>query len=207
VESGYLLSGLLLGLSAGLAPGPLLTLVVSETLRHGSRAGVRVALAPLITDLPIILLTLLMVNGLSRFQPILAGISGLGGLVLIRLGYDSLRTKGIDPEPGLRPPTGTALGKGVAVNFLSPHPWLFWFSVGAPLLLKANSEGPLFALGFVAVFYLLLVGCKLLLAQLLGRYRALLTGPIYLWTMRLLGLLLIIFAGYFFREGYGLLQG
>lgn len=54
---GFLLSGILLGLSGGLAPGPLLTLVASETLRHGARAGVRVALAPLLTDLPIVLAT------------------------------------------------------------------------------------------------------------------------------------------------------
>ena len=54
----FLSAGLLLGLSGGLAPGPLLTLVASETLRHGARAGISVALAPLLTDAPIILATL-----------------------------------------------------------------------------------------------------------------------------------------------------
>lgn len=58
----FLLTGVLLGLSSGLAPGPLLALVASETLRHGVRAGVRVALAPLITDLPIILTTILLLR-------------------------------------------------------------------------------------------------------------------------------------------------
>jgi hypothetical protein len=46
--------GIIFGLSAGLAPGPLLMLVISDTLRHGIKAGVKVALAPVITDLPII---------------------------------------------------------------------------------------------------------------------------------------------------------
>lgn len=48
----YFLSvGAVLGLSSGLSPGPLLALVISETLRHGVKAGVKVALAPIITDL------------------------------------------------------------------------------------------------------------------------------------------------------------
>jgi len=41
----FLSAGFLLGLSGGLAPGPLLTLVASETLRHGVRVGIGAALA------------------------------------------------------------------------------------------------------------------------------------------------------------------
>jgi len=32
-------TGLLLGAPSGLAPGPMLLLIISETLRHGKRAG------------------------------------------------------------------------------------------------------------------------------------------------------------------------
>jgi threonine/homoserine/homoserine lactone efflux protein len=207
VETGYLLSGLLLGLSAGLAPGPLLTLVVSETMRHGSRAGARVALAPLVTDLPIIVLTLLAVERLSDFQPILAAISCLGGLVVLFLAYQNLRTRaGIQIQAALLIPAPGSLRKGVAVNLLSPHPWLFWFSVGAPLLVRAAAESLVAAAGFVAIFYLLLVGGKLVLARALGRWRSLLSGRAYLWIMRCLGLLLLFFALLLFRDGYALLR-
>ena len=204
---GYLLSGLLLGLSAGLAPGPLLTLVVSETMQHGSRAGARVALAPLITDLPIVVITILAVERLSRFRPLLAAISCLGGLVVLFLAYRILQIRGtaqIQEVPTLAP---RSLGKGVAVNLLSPHPWLFWFSIGAPLLVKAASESLAAAAGFVAIFYLMLVGSKLALARALGHRRLVLSGPAYLWTMRCLGLLLAIFALLLFRDGYDLLRG
>jgi len=203
----YLLSGLLLGLSAGLAPGPLLTLVVSETMRHGSRAGMRVALAPLITDLPIIFLSILAVEQLSRFQPLLAAISCLGGLVVLFLAYQIIRTPGINEIQAELAPIPRSLRKGVVVNLLSPHPWLFWFSVGAPLLIKAATESLAAAAGFVTIFYLLLVGGKLVLARALGRWRLLLSGRFYLWTMRCLGLLLIIFALLLFRDGYALLHG
>ncbi len=205
--SGYLLTGLLLGLSAGLAPGPLLALVVAETMRHGSRAGVRVALAPLLTDLPIILITLLTVAELSRFHPVLGIISLLGGGVVCRLGWENLRCPGINPGTDIPLADPKSLRKGVAVNLLSPHPWLFWFAVGAPLLLRALHQSPIAAVGFVGFFYLALVGCKLLLARLVGRFRTGLRGPVYLWLMRLLGMLLLLFALLLFRDGYHLLRG
>lgn len=54
----FLSAGTLLGLAAGFAPGPLLVLVISETLRHNIKAGIKVSIAPLITDVPIILISL-----------------------------------------------------------------------------------------------------------------------------------------------------
>jgi len=52
--TNFLTIGIMLGTSAGFAPGPLLTLVISESLQHGVKSGAKVALAPIITDLPII---------------------------------------------------------------------------------------------------------------------------------------------------------
>jgi len=71
----YLTIGTILGLSAGLAPGPLLALVISETILHDIRAGIKVALAPLVTDLPIIVLTIFILSRLSGFHGILGVIS------------------------------------------------------------------------------------------------------------------------------------
>lgn len=49
----FLISGIIFGLSAGISPGPLLALVISETLKFGRKEGIKVAIAPLITDIPI----------------------------------------------------------------------------------------------------------------------------------------------------------
>ena len=56
----HILTGSVLGLSAGLAPGPMLALVLSQTLRYSTAEGVKASLAPLVTDPPIILACLLL---------------------------------------------------------------------------------------------------------------------------------------------------
>ncbi len=64
-EITILLSGIGLGLSAGISPGPILTLAISYTLQHGLKEGIKIAIVPLITDLPIIAITLGL---LSRYR-------------------------------------------------------------------------------------------------------------------------------------------
>jgi threonine/homoserine/homoserine lactone efflux protein len=44
--SGIFTTAVVFGLSAGLSPGPLLTLVIAETLKRGIAAGIRIAVAP-----------------------------------------------------------------------------------------------------------------------------------------------------------------
>lgn len=199
----FLTMGLVLGLSAGLAPGPLLTLVISETLRRDVAAGIRVALAPLISDLPIILLSVGLLASLSDFEPVLGIISLVGGCVVFSMGIDGLRTAGVTVETESR--VKNPLAKGVMVNILSPHPYLFWISVGGPTVQKASDIHLTAVAAFIAGFYLLLVGSKLVLAILVGRSRSILQGRAYVWTMRGLGLALCLLALILFKDGFELL--
>ena len=130
----YLFMGIVLGLSAGLAPGPLLTLVLSETLQYGVQSGMKVALAPVITDLPIILITFFILAKLSSFQDVLGVVSLVGGGFLLLMAWETLRTKKVEIDTQSEKPR--SLSKGVLANALNPHPYLFWFSVGAPTMLR-----------------------------------------------------------------------
>jgi threonine/homoserine/homoserine lactone efflux protein len=195
----YLTIGILLGLSAGFAPGPLLTLVISETLRYGMRAGVKVALAPILTDLPIIVLTLAILAKLSGFNTALGVISFLGAAFVLYMGYESFRTKGMDITQDS--PSSHSFKKGIIVNFLNPHPYLFWFSVGTPLMLKAIDKHFLSATAFIFSFYIFLVGSKIFLAIIIGKSRTFLKGNFYINIMRFLGLALFVFAVILFRDG------
>ena len=195
--------GILLGLSAGIAPGPLLMLVISETLRHGTRAGITVALAPIITDLPIIAASLLVLANLAGYGPVLGVVSLFGSLFLCYTGYQTLRVTPVDLAlPGSE---NRSLAKGILTNLLSPHPYLFWITVGTPLVYRTLEQGPLSLAAFLGGFYLCLVGSKVMLAVGVGRSRALLRGRPYLYSMRLLSLLLLLFALLLLKDGLKLL--
>ncbi len=199
----FLSIGIILGLSAGFSPGPLLMLVISETLRHGTKSGMKVALAPIITDLPIILVTLACLVQLSGYHDILGIISLAGGLFVLFTGYEAIRTREV--EIALPKEQPRSLLKGVLTNFLSPHPYLFWISVGAPMLTRSLTIGLAPFVAFIASFYLSLVGAKIVLAIAVGRSKQFLSSRLYLYIMRLLGVLLILLAVMLLREGLKLL--
>lgn len=192
--------GVLLGLSAGLAPGPLLALVLAQTLRHGPREGCKIALSPLVTDAPIILVALGAAARLNELRPLLGGVSLAGGAFVLYLAWDSFRP--VNPDAGAPAERPRSWFKGVLTNLFSPHPWLFWLTVGAALLAQALAKGWLAAAAFLAGFYLLLVGSKVGVALLAGRCRNLLAGRSYRWVMRVLGALLAMFSLLLFREGF-----
>lgn len=199
----FITLGVILGLSAGFAPGPLLALVIFETLQHDIRSGVRVALSPIFTDVPISILTLVILSQLSGFHNILGVISLIGGSVILMMGYKNMNPK--PPGPVFLKTEPKSLTKGIMVNALSPHPYLFWFSVGGPIISKSLHLGITGLVAFIGSFYALLVGSKILLAVLVGRSNTFLNGPLYIYTMRFLGIALCFLALLLFRDGLKLL--
>lgn len=184
---GYLLSGVTLGLAAGLAPGPMLALVVAQTLRYGWREGVKVSLAPLVTDAPIVAATVLVLARLKQVEAALGGLAVAGGLYLGWLGLELIRRP--DPPAGIEVAPGS-LRKAVTVNFLNPHVYLFWMTVGGPLVIEGASAGWSRAAAFVAAFYFCLCGSKVVLALAADRIRGPAGSTAYGIVLRLVGLAL-----------------
>ena len=194
-----LASGVLLGFSAGLSPGPMLALVLAQTLRHGSREGCKIALTPLVTDAPIILVTLALASTLAQLRPWLGIVCVAGGAFVLYLAWESFwPVPQIAAAPAERP---RSWFKGIVTNLVNPHPWIFWLTVGAAILAKAMAESWRVAAAFLFGFYLLLVGSKVLVALLAGRSRNLLAGRSYRVAMRVLAVLLALFALLLVREG------
>ncbi len=198
-EFTFLTSGIVFGLTLGISPGPLLTLVISETLKHDKKEGMKVAIAPVITDLPIVLITLLLLSKLSDFNPILGSISILGAIFIGYLAYESISAKRI--ELNIQDVKPQSLKKGVIANFLNPHPYVFWFAVGAPTVLKALGISLFSAILFTLGFYVFLVGSKILVAIIVEHSRSFLRSNAYVYMIRLLGIVLLIFALMFLIDG------
>jgi len=190
-----LLLGLTLGLSAGLSPGPLMTLVITTALRDGFWHGLRVAAAPFVTDLPIILLSVFVLNLLPPWT--LAFVGVIGGGYVVYLGWETVRSASAASVLILQgaPPSQTSgrqsLLRGAAVNALNPHPYLFWATVGGPTLLTAFSQSLLQGVLFLLGFYITLIGSKVAVAALVHSQARRFSAAWYQRILVLLGLLLI----------------
>ena len=180
----FVVSGAVFGLAAGFAPGPLLALVLARSMRYGAREGVKVALAPLISDPPIVLLAVFVFARVATTDPILGVVALAGGGFLVYLAAEIVRAP---PAPDRdRPGRAGSLLRGVAVNLLNPHPYLFWLTVGAPTVVGARAVGGAAAVGFLAAMYGCLIGAKILVAVAGGQGNVHLAGRSYAFTLHLL---------------------
>jgi threonine/homoserine/homoserine lactone efflux protein len=149
----YILQGIGYGLAAAAQPGPLQTYLISQALTKGWKQALPSALAPLISDGPILAFSLLVISQLptrlERFLYI------AGGLFVLYLAYGTYRSwKYFDsniPSPNMENPQ--SLLKAALLNVLNPNPYLFWSLVTGPILLTGWRQTPIHGLSFLAGFY------------------------------------------------------
>jgi threonine/homoserine/homoserine lactone efflux protein len=193
----FLITGTTLGLSSGLSPGPLFALVISETLNFGRKEGIKVAISPLITDIPIILLSYFVISSFADNNIIYGILSLAGGLFIGYFGYDLIRIKQFEVGASGK---ARSLQKGIIANLLNPSPYIFWIIVGIPTILKGLETSVAYALSFVIPFYICLIGSKITIALLVSK-----TGNINPKLMRyiniVLGIVLVLLAIKFIYDG------
>jgi len=199
----YTAIGLTFGLTGGLSPGPITALVIGQTLRYGRHEGYKVALAPVITDGPLLALTMFLVARLQNIDVFAAVVGLLGAAVLFWLAVDSMKAGQLTVENNTGSPGSVT--KAVLTNLVNPHPYLFWFTIGAPTALKAAQAHPGALVGFVSGFAAAIVGTKMLIAYSVDRYRTIFSGPAYRWTMRILGIMLMALGVQFAMDGIDIL--
>jgi threonine/homoserine/homoserine lactone efflux protein len=190
--SELLFSGAILGLVQGLTPGPLVTLVISETLKFGKAEGLKVAVSPLVTDSTIVLFAVFILSTLQGYGVILGIISVFGACYLIYLGLENIRMRTRALEVSIM--KREAFTRGIITNFLNPHTYLFWLLVGGPIIIrnieKNASTVPFFLFGF----YCLLIGSEMSIALMIDKSKQFIKSTYYSRVIQLLGLILIIFA-------------
>jgi threonine/homoserine/homoserine lactone efflux protein len=149
----YLVFGFTYAFAAVVQPGPLLTYLMSETLTRGWRSTLPAVFAPLLSDLPIIVVVLV---GLSRVPADMVRLLHLAGAAFLFFlswraylswrRYDSRGEQ--NTVSGPRP-----LFKAMFVNLLNPHPWIGWSLIMGPLFIKGYRETPAHGIALIISFY------------------------------------------------------
>jgi len=170
---GYIVQGLGYGLTAAAQPGPFQTYVISQTMRKGWRRALPMALAPLVSDGPIIALVLLLLSQVpSSLEHVLYMVSGVFILYLAVNAFFAWRNfDAEDATPSGETPR--SLFHAALMNALSPGPYIYWSMVTGPILLDGWREAPVRGIGFMGGFYAALVGSMGALILVFGSARRL----------------------------------
>ncbi|MBS7605192.1 MAG: LysE family transporter [Candidatus Bathyarchaeia archaeon] len=142
-------SSFLAALSGAIVPGPVFTLVLTESLKSGKITGPLIVLGHLLIEGAIILLVFIGLQPVlqSREVMMIAGYIGGAALMLIglKLILDSLRVKIKDSlnVEGIAGRGKTPIYKLVFLGFLAscsnPYFFLWWLATGLPIMVSSIS--------------------------------------------------------------------
>jgi threonine/homoserine/homoserine lactone efflux protein len=153
----YILIGGGFAFAAAIQPGPLQAFFLSSVAQKGWKRTLPAALAPLISDGPIALLSLFV---LTRMPAVMIRVlQAAGGVFLIYLAWASYKqwkhqaTTGSETKSSV---PRTVL-QAAAVNILNPNPYLGWSLVLGPIFLEAWQQNPANAAALIVAFYATMV--------------------------------------------------
>ena len=198
-------AGVALGVIEGIKPGPLLTMVIRETLSGGLRAGVWTAAAPIFTDGPLIIVSLLAASWISTRPSILIVISILGAAYLLKMGLECFSIE--PPSSDLAEvDVSDSFKRGVLTNLLNPNVYIFWFLIGGPLMASVADEEPLAPVAYAVTFLVSIIIVKSIIALAFDWTRGNLSRRSYSIMLSLCGVAMIFFAIGFTYQAYDLYQ-
>jgi threonine/homoserine/homoserine lactone efflux protein len=143
--------------AAALQPGPLQAFLFSSVAQRGWRKTLPASLAPVISDGPIAVLALFVLNHLPERVNILLRVGG--GFLLLYFAWSSYKRwrEALDlneAEEGSMPQT---MLQAALVNLLNPNPYLGWSLILGPAAINAWAVDPMRAVVLVAAFYITIV--------------------------------------------------
>jgi threonine/homoserine/homoserine lactone efflux protein len=149
----YIAQGIGYGFSAAVLPGPFQTHLITQTLTKGWKRSLVAALAPLVSDSPIITLCLFILSQIPIWFERFLYIAG--GLFVLYLAYGAyISWKKFEANiPMEADQVQQSILKAALVNMLSPGPYIFWSLVTGPVLIRGWRETPVNGIGFLAGFY------------------------------------------------------
>jgi threonine/homoserine/homoserine lactone efflux protein len=152
----YFIFGLSYSFACVVQPGPFQAYLFSQSITNGWRKTIPLVFAPLISDLPVIILVLFILTSVRPLVLVILQFSG--GIFLFYLAFKAYMTLRLqNTNNKTETPVFGNFFKAVLVNIFNPNPYLGWSLVMGPMLLKGWSESPKNGIILLTVFYFALI--------------------------------------------------
>ena len=136
--------GFILGLTGAMAPGPLLTITISESAKRGGIVGPMVVVGHAILEFLLLLSIIFGLGNLLNNHAIFAAIALAGGIVLIYMGYvtiKGLKHYHLSAEPSARKKGLHPVISGIVVSLSNPYWFIWWITIGMGYVMFARGLG------------------------------------------------------------------
>lgn len=168
----YLLFALGFSFACVVQPGPFQAYLISQSLISGWRKAWPLVFIPLISDIPVIVIVLLILSNIPKEALIVLQL--LGGTFLLYLAYKAFQTwRKFNTEEENKGSPSAAFLKGLLVNVLNPNAYIGWGLILGPMLIKAWNDAHLNGIALILAFYGSMVVFSLGLVFLFGAARQL----------------------------------
>ena len=147
----FLIQAIIISLTGVMAPGPITAVTVGTGTRY-PHAGAMVAIGHGIAEFPLMILIYYGLGDILRVGNVRAAVFTLGGLFLLFMGMDMLRSvrhaADLKHNQSQKP-----LVAGILLSMGNAYFLLWWATVGASLISKAVSFGLLGVMAFAVVHW------------------------------------------------------
>ena len=206
-------SSFVIGFSGAMMPGPVSTVVVSDSSRRGFWAGPLITVGHAIAEIAIVIALVVGFSELLSQRYVSAAIGLLGGGFLLWMGYDtvlsawrgtvSLGQLGGEAQGVARLGSVPA---GVLTSLANPYWVLWWATVGAGYVLFSRQYGLAGVLAFYVGHILSDLSWNSFLSFIFSSGRRFMKGSVYRGILGVCGLSLIALSVYFLISGVRFLQ-
>lgn len=204
--AGIFIGSFVIGLSGAMMPGPVLVVVVGQTPRRGFWTGPLVVLGHGVLES---LLVAAVILGMAEFfssSAVLSTVAVIGGVVLLYMGVDMLRSAG---GLSLIADAGSSFGArdlhpvlaGVLTSLSNPYWTLWWATVGLGYMAIAREKGAAGLAAFLTGHIMSDLVWYSVVSFLVAGGKRWLTDSIYRGMIRVCAVVLLFFALYFGWRG------
>lgn len=198
----------LVGFSGAMMPGPVTTLVVTASARHGFRAGPLVTLGHAAVEIGMVIALYLGLDQLLNQDAVAGAIGILGGIVLLWMGWGIAQSawRGEVSFDATRRARGVTLSThptlaGALATIANPYWLLWWATVGAANLITFRTFGVAGMLAFYFGHTLADWVWNMVVAFVVATGRRGMTNQIYRGILVGCGIFLIGLSVYFVNAG------
>ena len=167
----YLIFGITYSFAAVVQPGPFQAFLFSQSITNGWRKTLPLVFAPLISDLPVIILVLLVLTNVPH--EVLWILQSIGGVFLLYLAFNAYKAwRNFHQNVVQEVSPQLNIFKAAMVNILNPNPYLAWSLILGPLLIKGWNESPVNGIILLLAFYSFMVIYSIAMIMLFAAARS-----------------------------------